>query len=147
MGGIGPELIDTGGSHAGNGGDGFSYGGLVHASFAWYSPINISIGGYNLSTHAYQANNVYLDQSSFQMAGIGGNGGNGNTVAGGNVLSGPGDGTDAIATGANEAGNGGSGHFSGSLNNVSVAVYAPINIAIAGPHSTADADQTNHVMF
>ena len=81
------------------------------------------------------------------MAGIGGNGGNGNAVAGGNVLSGPGDGTDVIATGANEAGNGGSGHFSGSLNSVSVAIYAPINIAIAGPHSSADADQTNHVMF
>jgi len=50
-----------------------------------------------------------------------------------------------IATGGNGAGNGGSGHFSGSLIDVSVAIYAPINIAIAGPHSTAEADQANNV--
>ena len=45
------------------------------------------------------------------------------------------------------AGNGGSGHFSGNIIDVSVAIYAPINIAIAGPHSTADADQINNVLF
>jgi hypothetical protein len=53
--------------------------------------------------------------------------------------------SDAIATGSNGAGNGGSGLFSGSLVDVSVAIYAPINIAIAGPHSTAEADQVNNV--
>ena len=58
-----------------------------------------------------------------------------------------GGGSDAIATGANGAGNGGSGHFSGSLIDVSVAIYAPINIAIAGPHSTVEADQINNVHF
>jgi hypothetical protein len=146
-GGIDSELIHTGGNQAGNGGDGFSYGGLVHASFALYNPVNIAVAGYNSSAHAYQANNVHLDQSAFQMAGVGGNGGNGNAVTGGNVFSGFGGGSDAIATGHNGAGNGGSGHFSGNIIDVSVAIYAPINIAIAGPNSTADADQINNVMF
>jgi hypothetical protein len=146
-GGTDSQLIDTGGSQAGNGGDGYFYGSLVHASFALYDPVNIAVGGYNSSAHAYQTNYVHLDQSSFQMAGIGGNGGNGNAAVGGNVFSGLGGGSDTIATGANSAGNGGSGHFSGSMIDVSVAIYAPINIAIAGPHSTAEADQTNNVHF
>lgn len=144
----GTELIQTGGSHAGNGGDGYFYGGLVHASFALYDPVNIAIAGYSSSANAYQTNIVHLDQSSFQMAGVGGNGGNGNAAVGGSGgFSGLSGGSDAIATGANHAGNGGSGHFSGNLIDVSVAIYAPINIAIAGPHSTADADQINNVVF
>jgi hypothetical protein len=112
-----------------------------------YNPVNIAVAGYNSSAHAYQANNVHLDQFSFQMAGVGGNGGNGNAVTGGNVLSDLRGGSDAIATGANGAGNGGSGHFSGNIIDVSVAIYAPINIAIAGPNSTTDADQINNVLF
>jgi hypothetical protein len=146
-GGTDSLLIDTGGSQAGNGGDGYFYGGLVHASFALYDPVNIAVAGYNSSAHAYQTNYVHLDQSSLQMAGIGGTGGNGNAALGGNVFSGLGGGSDTIATGANGAGNGGSGHFSGSIVDVSVAIYAPINIAIAGPHSTAEADQINHVLL
>jgi hypothetical protein len=147
--------IQSGGSHAGNGGDGYAYGGLVHASFALYDPINIAVAGYNSSANAIQTNNVHLDQSSSQMAGVGGHGGSGNVAMGGNgsilfsglggLFSGLGGGSDAIATGSNGAGNGGSGHFSGSLVDVSVAIYAPINIAIAGPHSTAEADQVNNV--
>jgi hypothetical protein len=146
-GAIGAELLHTGGSQAGNGGDGFSYGGLVHASFAVYSPINITVAGYHSGSHAYQINNVHLDQSSFQMAGAGGNGGNSNAVTGGDVFADLRGGSDAIATGGNSAGNGGSGHFTGSMTDVSIAIYAPINIAIAGPHSTADADQINNVMI
>jgi hypothetical protein len=140
--------IQSGGSHAGNGGDGYAYGGLVHASFALYDPINIAVAGYNSSANATQTNNVHLDQSSSQMAGVGGLGGSGNVAMGGSgsiFFSGLGGGSDAIATGSNGAGNGGSGHFSGSLIDVSVAIYAPINIAIAGPHSTAEADQVNNV--
>ena len=141
------SLIHTGGDQAGNGGDGYFYGGLVHASFALYNPVNIAVAGYNSSAHAFQANNVHLDQFSFQMAGLGGNGGNGNAAAGGNVFSGFGGGSNAIATGDNGAGNGGSGHFAGSMIDVNIAIYAPINIAIAGPNSTAEADQINNVMF
>jgi hypothetical protein len=140
--------IQSGGNHAGNGGDGYAYGGLVHASFALYDPINIAVAGYNSTANATQTNNVHLDQSSLQTAGVGGHGGSGNVAMGGNggiLFSGLGGGSDAIATGSNGAGNGGSGHFSGSLIDVSVAIYAPINIAIAGPHSTAEADQVNNV--
>ena len=146
-GGIETALTHSGGGQAGNGGDGDAYGGVVHASFALYSPVNIAVTGSDSSAHAYQANNVHLDQFSFQMAGVGGNGGDGNAVTGGDVLSGLRGGSDAIATGANGAGNGGSSHFSGNIIDVSVAIYAPINIAISGPHSTAGADQINNVLF
>ncbi len=146
------EMIHSGGSDSGNGGDGFAYGGLVHASFALYDPVNIAVAGFNSSTYSLQTNNVNLDQSSSQMAGIGGHGGSDNLAMGGSsgilfsgLSSGVGGGSDAIATGANGAGNGGSGHFSGNLVDVSVAIYAPINIAIAGPHATAEADQINNV--
>lgn len=140
------HLVETGGSQAGNGGDGSFHGGLVHTSFVLYDPINIAVAGYNSSAYAIQTNSVYVDQSALQIAGIGGQGGNGNVAMGGSLVSHSlWGGSDAIATGANGAGNGGSGHSSGSLIDVSVAIYAPINIAIAGPHSTAVADQTNDV--
>ena len=140
-------MIQSGGNQAGNGGDGHFQGSLVHTSVALYDPVNIAVAGYHSSTYADQTNNVNLDQSSLQMAGVGGNGGSGNVATGGNgiILSGPGGNSDAIATGGNSAGNGGNGHFSGSLVDVSIAIYAPINIAIAGPHSTAEADQINNV--
>ncbi|MGV7212711.1 hypothetical protein [Bradyrhizobium sp. UFLA05-112] len=133
-------------NQAGNGGDGSFHGELVHTSFVLYDPINIAVAGYNSSAYAIQTNSVYVDQSALQIAGIGGYGGNGNVAMGGGFLSQSlWGGSDAIATGANGAGNGGSGHSSGNLIDVSVAIYAPINIAIAGPHSTAVADQTNDV--
>jgi len=142
------EMIQAGGNQAGNGGGGYAYGGLVHASFALYDPVNIAVAGYNSTAYAGQTNSVNLDQSSTQTAGIGGNGGSGNLAIGGGSgihLSGSSGGSDAIATGFNGAGNGGSGHFSGSLVDVSVAIYAPVNIAIAGPHATAEANQVNNV--
>jgi hypothetical protein len=84
------------------------------------------------------------------VAGIGGHGGNGNAAIGGEAglssILGL-IGSDVIATGGNSAGLGGSGHFAGSLVDLNIAIYAPINIAIAGPNSTAEADQTNSVVF
>jgi hypothetical protein len=109
------------------------------------------VAGYNSSAHADQSNNVEFDQSAFQMAGVGGNGGNGNAAIGGDaggLLSLLGlTGSDVIATGGNGAGSGGDGHFAGSLVDLSIAIYAPINIAVAGVNSTADAQQTNNVQF
>ncbi|KRQ15872.1 hypothetical protein AOQ71_07440 [Bradyrhizobium manausense] len=140
--------VHTGGSQAGNGGDGAFYGGLVHSSVVVYDPINIAVAGYGSNTHSVQTNDAYVDQSIIQIAGIGGHGGNGNAATGGHasLLShGLWGGSDTIATGSNGAGNGGNGYFAGSLVDVSVAIYAPINIAIAGPHSTAVADQVNNV--
>src|ERR1700704_1638761 len=150
-GGIGSGAISSGDNHAGNGGDGYFYGSLVHSSFALYDPINIAVAGYNSSAHADQSNNVEFDQSAFQMAGVGGNGGSGNAAIGGDTsftssLLGL-IGSDVIATGGNSAGSGGDGHFTGSLIDLNIAIYAPINIAVAGFNSTADAHQTNNVQF
>jgi hypothetical protein len=150
-GGIGSNAIASGNNHAGNGGDGYAYGGIVHATFAFYFPVNIAVAGYNSTAHADQANNVVFDQSAFQMAGVGGDGGNGNHAIGGSsdIFSSIFDliGSDVIATGHNGAGNGGNGHFSGSMVDIDVAIYAPINIAIAGYNSTAEAHQSNNVWF
>ena len=148
---IGSDVIASGDNHAGNGGDGYFYGSLVHASFALYDPINIAVAGNNSSAHADQTNNVEFDQSAFQMAGIGGNGGSGNAAIGGSISAYSSIlgliGSDVIATGGNSAGSGGDGHFTGSLVDLNIAIYAPINIAVAGPNSTADAHQTNNVHF
>ena len=150
-GGIGSNAIASGDNHAGNGGDGYFYGGIVHATFAFYYPINIAVAGYNSTANANQTNNVVFDQSAFQMAGVGGDGGNGNAAIGGSsdIFSSIFDliGSDVIATGNNSAGNGGNGHFSGSMVDVNVAIYAPINIAVAGYNSTAEAHQSNNVLF
>jgi hypothetical protein len=145
------DMMASGGNHAGDVGAGYFYGGIVHASFALYDPINIAVAGYNSSAHADQTNNVIFDQSAFQMAGVGGNGGNGNAAIGGDAglhssILGL-IGSDVIATGGNSAGSGGDGHFAGSLIDLNIAIYAPINIAVAGPNSTADAHQTNNVQF
>jgi hypothetical protein len=140
---LGSGAISSGGNQAGNGGDGFSYGSFVNASFVLYHPINIAIAGPNSTAHAEQTNSVDIDQSAFQIAGAGGNGGDGNVSLGGNAASGLGSGAGGIDTGDNGAGNGGDGHFSGSLVNAPVVIYMPINIAIAGYNSTADAHQTN----
>ncbi|MGX1102805.1 MULTISPECIES: hypothetical protein [Bradyrhizobium] len=140
--------VQTGGSQAGNGGDGAFYGSLVHSSILVYDPINIAVAGYGSNVHSVQTNDADVDQSAVQIAAMGGHGGNGNAATGGHasLLShGLWGGSDTIATGSNGAGNGGNGYFAGSLIDVSVAIYAPINIAIAGPHSTAVADQVNNV--
>ena len=102
--------------------------------------------GYGSSADAEQTNNVSFDQSAVQVAGVGGNGGNGNVASGGNVgSSSSGAGADMIATGGNSAGNGGDGHFFGALVNAPVVIYHPINIAHAAPGGTAEAIQSNTV--
>ena len=147
----GSNAIASGDNHAGNGGDGYAYGGIVHATFAFYYPINIAVAGYNSTANAEQTNNVVFDQSAVQMAGVGGDGENGNHAVGGSsdIFSSIFDliGSDVIATGHNSAGNGGDGHFSGSMVDIDVAIYAPINIAVAGYNSTAEAHQSNNVLF
>ena len=147
----GLDSISSGDNHAGNGGDGYFAGSMVHTAIAIYDPINIAVAGYDSTSHADQSNNVVFDQSAVQMAGIGGNGGNGNTAMSGEAgglssILGL-IGSDAVATGGNSAGSGGDGHFVGSLVDLNIAIYAPINIAVAGPNSTADAHQTNNVEF
>ena len=139
--------IDTGDNSAGNGGDGYFFGSLVNAPIVIYMPINIAVGGYNSTATADQSNTVQIDQSATQIAGVGGDGGNDNASIGGSVTaSGTGGGdSGAISTGGNQAGNGGDGFFLGSIINASFVLYHPINIAVAGPNSSAHADQTNNV--
>ena len=147
----GSNVIATGGNSAGDGGEGYFSGSVVHESVALYDPINIAIAGANSSAQAVQTNNVDLNQSAFQMAGVGGHGGDGNTASGGNVAIFSSDlgsfGSNVLATGGNSAGNGGEGYFSGSIVHESVALYDPINIAVAGANSSAEADQVNNVDF
>jgi len=151
FGGTGLDSISSGDNHAGDGGNGYFLGSLVQSSIAVYDPINIAVAGYNSTSHADQSNNVVFDQSTVQVAGIGGNGGSGNAAIGGDIGGLPSllglIGSDVIATGGNSAGSGGTGHFAGSVADLNIAIYAPINIAVAGPNSTADAQQTNNVEF
>ena len=49
----------------------------------------------------------------------------------------------SIHTGDNSAGNGGNGHFAGSLIERGYAGFEPLNFARGGSHATADAHQTN----
>ena len=51
----------------------------------------------------------------------------------------------AAHTGDNSAGNGGNGHFAGSMIDTSHAAFEPLNVAQAGSHTTANAYQTNIV--
>ncbi|MGB8107384.1 MAG: hypothetical protein WCF47_24230, partial [Pseudolabrys sp.] len=139
--------ISTGSNQAGNAGDGFFLGSIINASFVLYHPINIAVAGPNSTAHADQTNNVNIDQSAIQIAGNGGNGGDHNIAAGGDVSSASGAGSDLVSTGDNSAGNGGDGYFFGSLVHAPIVIYMPINIAIAGYNSTADAHQTNDASF
>src|SRR5206468_3947066 len=137
----------TGDNSAGNGGNGYFAGSLIGKSHAAFEPLNVAQAGSHATADAYQTNIAYFDQSATQIAGIGGDGGNGNAALGGNVGAFGSVGPGVIATGDNSAGNGGDGYFVGAMVHAPVAVYAPINIAVAGYNSSAHADQTNHVVF
>ena len=45
------------------------------------------------------------------------------------------------------AGGGGNGTFVGSLTDINVAIYSPVNIAVAGAGGTAHATQDNNVLM
>src|SRR5262245_17330693 len=142
-----PFLIQTGDSSAGNGGDGHFAGTLIDRSYAAFEPLNMAQAGAHAIANAYQTNTWILDQAATQIAGTGGNGGDWNTAAGGSVGVFGTVGSGVIATGDNTSGNGGDGHFAGALVHAPVAIFDPINIAVAGYNSDAHADQTNNVIF
>ncbi|MGY4451791.1 hypothetical protein ACVWZR_006451 [Bradyrhizobium sp. i1.3.1] len=125
--GMGIAAVESGANTAGNGGDGYFYGSIIHASLLIYQPINISVSlGYGSVALANQSNNLNVDQSAFQMAGVGGHGGNDNIASGGSVSTSLGAGV--IASGDNGAGNGGSGYFSGAIVDAPVVIYHPRSI-------------------
>jgi hypothetical protein len=95
---VGIKEIDTGGQQAGNGGYGYNSGNISSAPKIDFSPYNQADGAdvhlkaehagnitTDASTTADQSNMLIADQHQSVMAGVGGNGGNGNWAQGGNV--------------------------------------------------------------
>ncbi|MBB3285290.1 MULTISPECIES: hypothetical protein [unclassified Rhizobium] len=130
----GTALTFTGDNYAGHGGNGFFVGSMVDVSVAIFSPINIAVGAAGGSAEAHQANNAIFDQGTVQIAGIGGDGGGFNMSSG------------TIFTGSHEGGGGGIGSSTGSMVDVNLAYFHPINIAVPAG-GTADAQQIDHVLY
>jgi hypothetical protein len=95
---VGIKEIDTGGQQAGNGGAGYNSGNIINAPQIDFAPYNNAHGAEShvnvehagnvstdASTTAYQSNFLAVDAHQSVAAGIGGNGGNGNSAQGGNV--------------------------------------------------------------
>src|SRR6267154_60764 len=69
--------IDTGGNGAGNGGNGYFDGSLIDSSYAAFEPLNMAQAGAHATASAHQTNIGIFDQAATQIAGIGGDGGDG----------------------------------------------------------------------
>src|SRR3981081_2232307 len=106
------------------------------SSVAW-EPLNVAQAGAHATAIAHQTNIGYFDQAATQIAGVGGDGGNWNAALGGSVGAFVSVCSDVISPGDNSAGNGGDGQFFGTLMHAPVAVFDPINLAVAGFHGTA----------
>ncbi|MBB3659784.1 hypothetical protein FHX15_005052 [Rhizobium sp. BK650] len=133
-----------GGNHAGTGGNGLFYGGLVSTEAAVFAPVNMAVAaGPGTAAHADQSNNALFLQGATQMGGMGGSGGDHNAATHGSL----GQGTALTLTGDFYAGHGGNGYFVGSIVDVSIAIFSPINIAIGAAGGSAEAHQTNNVIF
>jgi hypothetical protein len=146
-GGSGNAAIDSGdgANHAGTGGNGLFYGGLVSTEVALFAPVNTAVAaGTGTVAHADQSNNALFLQGATQIGGIGGSGGDHNVTTHGPTMS---PGTSLTFTGDNYAGHGGDGYFVGSMVDVSIAIFSPINIAIGAAGGSAEAHQTNNVLF
>ena len=140
--------IDTGDNGAGNGGNGYFSGYLIDSPYAAFEPQNVAQAGGHGSAIAHQTNVAVFDQSATQIAGIGGDGGDDNAAIGGSASGTFGSGgSGAIASGDNGAGAGGDGTFQGAMVHAPVAVFSPVNIAVAGSHGSADAHQSNSAQF
>src|SRR5262249_17864428 len=145
---LSPYSIDTGDNSAGNGGNGYFSGDLIDSPYASFEPVNVTQSGAHGSAAADQANFAIFDQSATQIAGIGGDGGDNNGAIGGSVSGSLGSsGSSAISSGDNSAGDGGNGYFQGAMVHAPVAVFGPVNIAVAGSHGSADAHQSNSAQF
>lgn len=146
QGGNGNLAGGSGSGHsAGSGGDGSLFGALFSTDTAVFAPVNLAVAtGSGSTAHAGQANNVAFLQGATQIGGVGGSGGDHN-IAGGTAPA-P-QGATFIFNGDNYAGHGGDGTFIGSMVDVNVAVFSPINIAIGAAGGDAHATQTNNVLF
>lgn len=134
-----------GANHAGTGGNGFFFGGLVSTAVGVFAPVNTAVAvGPGAEAHAEQSNNALFLQGATQIGGIGGSGGDHNVAGHGGSMS---PGTALILTGDYYAGHGGDGYFVGNMVDVSIAIFSPINIAIGAAGGSAEAHQTNNVIF
>ncbi|MBX4939646.1 hypothetical protein [Rhizobium binae] len=132
-------------SHAGSGGAGLFYGGLVSTEVGLFAPVNAAVAaGPGAVAHSEQSNNALFLQGATQIGGMGGSGGDHNVASHGPSMS---PGTSLTFTGDNYAGHGGDGYFVGSMVDVSIAIFSPINIAIGAAGGSAEAHQTNNVIF
>ncbi|KAA0697341.1 hypothetical protein DTW90_20655 [Neorhizobium sp. P12A] len=132
-------------NHAGTGGNGLFYGGLVSSEVALFAPVNTAVAaGPGSTAHAEQSNNALFLQGATQIGGVGGSGGDHNVAAHGASAN---PGTALTFTGDNYAGHGGDGDFIGSMIDVSVAIFSPINIAVGAAGGSAEAHQTNNAIF
>ncbi|MBY5830023.1 hypothetical protein ELH48_01480 [Rhizobium ruizarguesonis] len=134
-----------GANHAGTGGSGLFYGGLVSTEVALFAPVNTAVAaGPGAEAHAEQSNNALFLQGATQIGGMGGSGGDHNVASHGPSMS---PGTALTLTGDFYAGHGGDGYFVGTMVDVSIAIFSPINIAIGAAGGSAEAHQTNNVIF
>ncbi|MBY2935023.1 hypothetical protein [Rhizobium leguminosarum] len=146
-GGSGNVAIGSGdgANHAGTGGNGLFYGGLVSTEVALFAPVNTAVAaGPGATAHAEQSNNALFLQGATQIGGMGGSGGDHNVASHGSSMS---PGTALTLTGDFYAGHGGDGYFVGTMVDVSIAIFSPINIAIGAAGGSAEAHQTNNVIF
>lgn len=78
-GSVGSDVIASGG----NGGDCHFAGAGVDATAATYNSVDGPVAGYHATASANQTNTVHFDQAVIQIAGVGGQGRNGNATIGG----------------------------------------------------------------
>ncbi|MRG55641.1 hypothetical protein GF108_08600 [Phyllobacterium sp. SYP-B3895] len=148
-GGSGNVVLNGGGgdtvNHAGTGGNGIFYGGMVSSDVGVFAPVNTAVSwGSGSHASAHQDNNALFLQGATQIGGIGGDGGDHN----GAITNSPGGaGTALTYSGDLYAGHGGNGYFIGSMIDVNVAIFSPINIAVGAAGGSAEAHQTNNVVF
>jgi len=148
-GGSGNAALSGGGGdtlhHAGSGGNGIFYGGMVSSDVGSFVPVNVAVaGGPGSHAIADQSNNSAMLQGTTQIGGIGGSGGDHNTT----IHDSPGgSGTALTYSGDLYAGHGGNGYFIGSMIDLNVAIFSPINIAVGAAGGSAEAHQTNNAIF
>jgi hypothetical protein len=136
-------------NHAGSGGNGLFLGGMVSADTGVFAPVNLAVAaGPDSHAQSNQTNNAAFVQGADQIGGVGGSGGSHNVAVDGLPPSSSSDhGTTYILTGDNYAGHGGDGTFIGSMVDVNVAIFSPINIAVGAAGGNAEAHQTNNAVF
>ena len=139
------DPLDTRLDGAGNGGNRNLCGSLVNTSLVFYNPVNIAIAGHGAHARADQTNDVNIEQHDHSDSRSWGPRRKRQFCARSRhetallrLI-----GSDVVGFEPNSAGTGGDGYFIGSSADIDVVVYAPVNIAVAGYHSTADAHQSN----